>query len=297
MHSLIFIHTIDDPDFPTHKANHRQFLSDTSKFREVVHIENPDVKRKIHWIYRLQYLKDVILARILDDPTFSVLNSLIFYHQVEVLQWMQSTVSFQKELFAMFITPAQDSSRKRDAVIFVQQCCQIAKNLQQTARTPLYTTFINHGLFGMIDYAIQCEVPSVRIAGMDIIMALIDNDSQAMRNHVFKQLNDNQKPITDTLIELLQGEKDFGVKAQVSDAIKVLLDPQSVPQVDYPNGDRRKASTHHLPYSVEPTAERYMKDFYDESAKKLFTPLMELDKRGSGELLLCSFYVTAPSSV
>lgn len=278
---------IDDPDFPTHKANHRQFLADTSKFKEVVRIESPEVKKKIHWIYRLQYLKDVILARILDDPTFSVLNSLIFYHQVEVIQWVQGNVAFQKELFGIFQSADEETTRKKDAVHFIQQCCQIAKNIQAPARQPLYQTFIHHGLFGMIDYAVRCEIASVRIAGMDIIMAMIDHDSQMMRSFVFKQLSEGHKPITDTLIELLQSERDFGVKAQVSDAIKVLLDPQTVPQVEYPNGERRKASTtRRLFHSVDPRAEKYLKDFYDESAKKLFAPLIELDKRASGEFCL-----------
>lgn len=249
-------------------------------------IEDPGTRKKIHWIYRLQYLKDVILARILDDPTFSVLNSLIFYHQVEVIQWVQSTVAFQRELFGIFQSEDEEAPRKKDAVLFIQQCCQIAKNIQAPARQPIYQTFIHHGLFGMIDYAVKCEAAPVRIAGMDIIMAMIDHDSQMMRGFVFKQLNEGQKPITDTLIELLQSEKDFGVKAQVSDAIKVLLDPQTVPQVEFPSGDRRKASTtSRLFYSVDPRAEKYLKDFYDESAKKLFAPLMELDKRPSGELL------------
>lgn len=67
-----------DPDFPSHKANHRQWLSNNGRYKEVVPIEDELTRRKIHQTYRLQYLKDVVLARILDDPTFSVLNSLIF---------------------------------------------------------------------------------------------------------------------------------------------------------------------------------------------------------------------------
>lgn len=84
----------DDPDFPLHKANHRQYLADESKFKEVVKIDDEGIKRKIHSTYRLQYLKDVVLARILDDPTFSVLNSLIFFHQVDIVGHLQTNLSF-----------------------------------------------------------------------------------------------------------------------------------------------------------------------------------------------------------
>jgi len=59
-----------------------------------VKIDDENIKRKIHYTYRLQYLKDVVPARILDDPTFSVLNSLIFFHQVDIVQHLQSNGPF-----------------------------------------------------------------------------------------------------------------------------------------------------------------------------------------------------------
>src|SRR5436305_11273393 len=119
----------DDPDFPSHKANHRQYLADDSKFKEVVRFEDPTVRKKVHYTYRLQYLKDVVLARILDDPTFSILNSLIFYYQVDIVQHVQTNAAFLKELFGIFSLQEQDQKRKKDAVLFIQQCCAIAKNL------------------------------------------------------------------------------------------------------------------------------------------------------------------------
>ena len=126
-----------DPDFPSHKANHRQYLSDESKFKEVVKIENPETRKKIHYTYRLQYLKDVVLARILDDPTFSVLNSLIFFHQVDIVNHIQSNGPFLTELFGVFGPQEQNPQRKKDAVLFIQTCCAVAKNIQAASRAQL----------------------------------------------------------------------------------------------------------------------------------------------------------------
>ncbi|GES88550.1 DUF625-domain-containing protein [Rhizophagus clarus] len=60
-----------DPDFPKHKANHREFLTKNSKFKEIVKISNKTIKAKIHETFRLQYLKDAVFARMMDDPTNS----------------------------------------------------------------------------------------------------------------------------------------------------------------------------------------------------------------------------------
>ncbi|KAF3097385.1 Platinum sensitivity protein [Orbilia oligospora] len=276
-----------DPDFPTHKANHRTYLSDDTRFKEVVTIDNPDIKKKIHQTYRLQYLKDVVLARILDDPTFSVLNSLIFFNQVDIVQHLQTNGVFLKALFELFSSdplPPEDKQRRKHGVQFLQQCSAIAKNLQGPSRSQLYANFIQHGLFNVIDYALQNDDPATRIAGTEILVCMIDNDPLMMRNFIFKQIQEKTKPLTDTLIELLLSEQDMGVKSQVADAIKVLLDPNQVQPLE---GIAKMSemmnvvgnATRRPPGAEEGPVEVFFTSFYDKSAKKLFKPLSDLEGR------------------
>ncbi|KAI9696439.1 MAG: Platinum sensitivity protein [Candelina mexicana] len=272
-----------DPDFPSHKANHRQYLSDESKFKEVVRIDDSTTKKKIHQTYRLQYLKDVVLARILDDPTFSVLNSLIFFNQVDIVNHLQNNVHFMKELFGIFSPQEPDQQRKKNAVHFIQQCCAVAKNLQAPGRANLYTNFVSNGLFKVISFALRHQDASVRTAGTDVLVALIDNDAVTMRTYIFKSISENQTPLTDTLIELLLVEVDLGVKAQIADAIKVLLDPVSSTPAAETLG---RASSDILAKvraaaQSNPQTESFIQNFYEESAKKLFQPLKELERRES----------------
>lgn len=267
------------PDFPSHKANHRQYLSDKTRFKEVVKIEAPLIRKKIHYTYRLQYLKDVVLARILDDPTFSVLNSLIFFHQVDIVQHVQGNVAFLKELFSIFNPIEPDQQRKKDAVIFIQQCCTIAKGLQANTRQQLYQNFIGSGLLGVIIFALKHGDASVRVAGTEILMALIDHDPLAMRGNIFKAVADHQQPLTDILIELLLVEEDQGVKTQMADAIKILLDPTANAQsidaiVTRANGDFLAKVRSSQP-------DTFILEFYNESAKKLFRPLKDLELKDS----------------
>ncbi|ORY10744.1 component of IIS longevity pathway SMK-1-domain-containing protein [Clohesyomyces aquaticus] len=272
-----------DPDFPLHKANHRQYLSDESRFKEVVRIEDQDIRRKIHYTYRLQYLKDVVLARILDDPTFSVLNSLIFFHQVDIVQHLQANGAFLKELFGIFGAVEQDLQRKKDAVLFIQQCCAIAKSIQASNRASLYQNFVNNGLLEVIQYALRHHDASVRVAGTDILVALIDHDALMVRSKIFQAIQEKTKPLTDTLIELLLIEVDLGVKAQMADAIKILLDPNansaSIEALGRTNSDFLAKVRGTLP--TVPQTDNFIHNFYDESAKKLFQPLKDLEGRTS----------------
>jgi hypothetical protein len=58
-------------------------------FKEVVPVRREDVRAKIHQTYRIGYIKDVILPRVLDDTTFATLSSLMMFNNVEVLMCLQ----------------------------------------------------------------------------------------------------------------------------------------------------------------------------------------------------------------
>lgn len=72
-----------DPDLPE-QQRHREFLREKVVFKEVVPIADAALRAKIHQTYRLAYLKDVVLARVLDDATFATFSSLILFNNIEV---------------------------------------------------------------------------------------------------------------------------------------------------------------------------------------------------------------------
>ena len=280
--------TADDPDFPNHKANHRRYLRNHSRYKEVVKIADPAITRKIHATWRLTYLKDVVLARILDDPTFGVLNSLIFFNQVDIISHLQSNPNYLEELFGIIDNSEVEWIRKRDAVGFIQSCCAIAKSLQAPARASLYTTFINYGLLRVITFAILNEEAALRVAGSDILVAMIDHDPSMVRGYILKSMGEKKTSLTDTLIELLLVESDLGVKAQAADAIKVLLEPaqaspqaQAQAQAQAQDAMSRNGEPPARPQrpQVNPQTEQYIHHFYEHSAQKLFKPLRDLEDR------------------
>lgn len=273
-----------DPDFPQHKANHRQWLNNQGRFKEVVHIEDDQIRRRIHQTYRLQYMKDVVLARILDDPTFSVLNSMIFFNQVEIVQHLQNNSAFLRDLFTIFSPDGTaDPIKKKQAVLFIQQCCAIAKNLQMQARQGFYSSLLTHGLLSVIHYGLRSHDVSVRVGATDILVSMIDHDPHMIRHTLFRQILGKQPPLTDTLIDLLLVEVDLGVKSQVSDALKVLLD--TIPASQLTDGNLKMMNGELQPRprptaqmnSLEGQQATILDDFYGRSAARLFKPLLDLE--------------------
>ncbi|KAF9513249.1 hypothetical protein BS47DRAFT_980933 [Hydnum rufescens UP504] len=112
LHEDVFLGVVGileyDPEFPTYKASYRDFIKNSSQFMQVIEIKDDTVQRKIHQTYRLQYLKDVVLARVLDDSTFNVLNSFIIFNQIDIINHITQDATFLADLLRPF-TPSEGS--------------------------------------------------------------------------------------------------------------------------------------------------------------------------------------------
>lgn len=84
------------------KLEHRKYLQSSVVFKEVVPIRNADILKKIHQTFRIQYLKDVILPRLLDDMTFATINSIIYFNNVEIVDHLYKDTTFLIELYVDF---------------------------------------------------------------------------------------------------------------------------------------------------------------------------------------------------
>lgn len=234
--------------------------------------------------WRLQYLKDVVLARILDDPTFGVLNSMIFFNQVDIVNHLQSNSQYMKDLFGIVDNKDTNTSKRKDAITFIQQCCQIAKNLQPPARATLYNNFISNGLVPVITTALGSPDAGTRHAGVDILVAMIDHDAGLVRQHIQQAFKEKRISLIDALIKLLLTEEDLGAKAQAADAMKVLLDPQSQQQ-ELARQNQDFMAKFRMQNGAGAPVESFIQEFYDHSAKTLFQPLKDLDGEDVGRTL------------
>jgi protein phosphatase-4 regulatory subunit 3 len=248
----------DDPNFPTMKAAYRAHLSDPSLYVEVVPIPDEATKQKIHQIYRLQYIKDVILPRALDDGAFQIINSFIYFNQVDIVQYLSANEDFWKEIFqgtfpeqlpngtgadddkAKEAKPAngdgthhteETADRQQDAIAFLQSYAQTVKQLQPNMRTATFRSLSERGLLRILEYALSNtrlhDVQHVRVAVVEIIMLLVDNDPNSIRGFVLKEHETagKQGTLLLALIKAFHKEEELGIKAQLAESIRVLLLP------------------------------------------------------------------------
>ena len=208
------------------KVQHRAFLRDSVVFKEVVPIQDPAIRAKIHQTYRIGYLKDVILPRVLDDATFGTLTSIMLFNNVEVVLALQQDPAFLKELFNRLKSTPRADPGWDDLVGFLQELCSLAKHLQVQQRGSLFASLIQHGLFYVLTDVLKAESETSQLKGADVLMSTLHNDPSALRAFLVKQ---EDHALFDRIVELfVQGEE--GLQAQLFELLKLMLDPETMDQ-------------------------------------------------------------------
>lgn len=216
-----------DPEFPRLKANYRDHLTQRARFKQVIDIGDPMIVAKIHQTYRLLYLRDVILARVVDDPTVSILNSFIFFHQNDIVNYCCQNEDFLCELFRVLTNAKEPEERRSEGVLFLQQLCAMGKLIQLPARISLYRTLTDWGLLNVLQFALERLGQTARNAAAEILMTIIEYDANSVRAHVVTQVELNDRPLVSMMIDMLHNERDPGLKTQIAEAMRIIFDVAS----------------------------------------------------------------------
>ncbi|KAG4126804.1 hypothetical protein ERO13_D10G178200v2 [Gossypium hirsutum] len=175
-----------DPFVPQ-VQQYRKFLKDQAVFKEVIPFKNPVVLSKIHQTFRVGYLKDVVLARVLDEATVASLNSIIHSNNAIVISLLKDDSTFIQELFARLRSPTTSAESKKNLVYFLHEFCSLSKSLQMGQQLPIFRDLMNEGIIDIITDALQSEDKKIVLMGTDILILFLNQDPNLLRSYVVRQ--------------------------------------------------------------------------------------------------------------
>ncbi|XP_026457464.1 serine/threonine-protein phosphatase 4 regulatory subunit 3-like isoform X3 [Papaver somniferum] len=150
------------------RVHHRAFLKEHVVFKEAIPIKDPSVLSKIHQTYRIGYIKDVILPRILDESTTVNLNSIIQGNNVAVISLLKDDSTFIKELFARMKSSTASTETKKNLHI------------------GCYRDLMYEGIFDIIAVALQSEDKRLVLIGTDILLLFLNQDANLLRSYIIR---------------------------------------------------------------------------------------------------------------
>jgi len=234
------------------KLEHRRYLQNSVVFKEVVPISNTYILKKIHHTFRIQYLKDVILPRLLDDLTFATINSLIYFSNVEIVDQLYKDGTFLTDLFSKFKTATKEELV--DLLGFLQEFCSLAKNLQIPQQREVYQALAQYGLFEIFESALSETNIKIRLSCADLMNHVLSHDPVLFRQSIIAQTD---HPLLRNLINRAVSESDIGLLSQFTEIIRILVDTETMEET--------------------PEKERFLTLFYQTFMKGLMAPIMDVD--------------------
>ncbi|XP_010443678.1 PREDICTED: serine/threonine-protein phosphatase 4 regulatory subunit 3 isoform X2 [Camelina sativa] len=213
-----------DPGVP-HSQHHRNFLKEHVVFREAIPIKDPLVLSKIHQTYRIGYLKDVVLARVLDDAIVANLNSVIHANNAIVVSLLKDDSTFIQELFARFRSPTTSVESKKNLVYFLHEFCSLSKSLQVVQQLRLFRDLITEGIFQVIEEVLRIPDKKLVLTGTDILILFLNQDPNLLRSYVVRT---EGNPLLGLLVKGMM--EDFGdrMHCQFLEIIRTLLDANAL---------------------------------------------------------------------
>lgn len=194
-----------DQEFAGLKAAHRRYLCDELRLRTVVAML-PAATRIFRLDFCVTYLRDVVLARFIDDQTYGVLSGILGANHSEMIGVLGEE-GFLERLFGMYAAggdaeggstgadtaSASDSisegvaqsvtkngsasgDLRRDGVRLLHQYVLIAKTLPLPQRLAFFSALVRHGLFKMAAFALRDGDAAVRTLGTELIVVIIEQD-------------------------------------------------------------------------------------------------------------------------
>ncbi|KAM1171480.1 hypothetical protein ACFX2G_022194 [Malus domestica] len=174
-----------DPEVPN-VQHHRNFLKEHVVFKEAIPIKDAMVLSKIHQTYKVGYLKDVVLARVLDEATVANLNSIIHANNAIVVSLLKDDSTFIQELFARLRLPSTSAESKKNLVYFLHEFCNLSKSLQMVQQLRLFRDLMNEGIFDIVTDALQSQDKKLVLTGTDILNLFMNQDPNLLRSYVVR---------------------------------------------------------------------------------------------------------------
>ncbi|XP_056114559.1 serine/threonine-protein phosphatase 4 regulatory subunit 3B [Rhinichthys klamathensis goyatoka] len=213
---------------------HREFLTHTARFREVIPITDSELRQKIHQTYRVQYIQDIILPTpsVFEENFLSTLSSFIFFNKVEIVSMLQEDEKFLTEVFAQLTDEATEDDKRRELVNFFKEFCAFSQTLQPQNRDAFFKTLANLGILPALEIVLGMDDVQVKAAATDIFSYLVEFSPSMVREFVMQepQQADDDVLLINVVIKqmICDSDPELGGAVQLMGLLRTLIDPENM---------------------------------------------------------------------
>jgi protein phosphatase-4 regulatory subunit 3 len=201
-----------DRDYPSIQGTFRSMYSQ-AKHKMFFDIQDQEMVTKIRHIYKASFIKDVALARNLEDSTFSCLSQLISTFQSDVLVYIQNN----NELLDSIV----QSENASESWSFLQELFTMIRGFSKECRHVLVHKLLDRGLLGRVEQGLREPEITNRLYACSVLSHVLEYSAIPIRQHCIRESS-----FLDSMVDRFTLESDEGVLYQLVDCLKMMLDIQ-----------------------------------------------------------------------
>ncbi|XP_008820965.1 protein PPP4R3C-like [Nannospalax galili] len=251
---------------------HRQFLTQNAKFKEVMPIAHSELQEKIHQTYRVQYIHDILLPiqSIFEENLLSDLRNFIFFNKIEIVTMLQEDQMFLSNVFAQLKDEAIDSERRCELLLFFKEFCEFSQALLPKKRQILLKIMIEHGIMPILKVIIQKNHCRIKVAAIHIFTLLVDYNPCIVQQYAMKEAQEC-KDDDDLLINII-------IAQLICDA-----DPEFSPHINLVGVLHCLLDLENLKKAKEFERREFLNFFYTRCMHTLIAPLLSIAAQKDSE--------------
>jgi len=248
------------------KFEFREYLQKCAKFNNIIEIKDTEILHKIHLNYRLQFFKDTVSARWLDESTNMVFINMINDNYNDIMEYIYKLENAPKQILEKLKSDFFED--KISTLKFLKEICNASKLLFSESKSIFFTNLLQQDLLSCLtDFFATSNTKSeisIQATKSDPnIQDFSDISQEFSKKHGINQLEMQQiwvaeiltfilqtlplrvkdlilhgagktsgKKFMTSLFEILFNSELDGPKFEIIEFCKNLLDPESVPLKD-----------------------------------------------------------------
>ncbi len=213
---------------------HRKYFKEIVKFKNPLNIKDKDLLQKINQNIRLTYLRDTAFNRLIDDNTNRMVNTIIQQNHTDIIQFFINNKEYLNTLFTQL--QSEDIIIQKNSVLFLSELISCSKNVAQS-RTSFNELLCSNGILPILSKLIEDNPQNIskneknevkeliNINAVEILISILN----AVPLLIHKYLLDNEGQLIQKLTDLILYHDNFGVKSEVSQIFKTLIESNGEP--------------------------------------------------------------------
>eukprot|EP00073_Rattus_norvegicus_P055310 XP_017457796.1 PREDICTED: putative SMEK homolog 3 [Rattus norvegicus] len=245
---------------------HRQFLTQNVKFKNVMQITHSQLRKKIQQTYRMQYIYDIVLPTpsIFEVNLLHDLSTMIFFNKIEIITMLQEDEHFLLEVLAQLKDNTVSNERRHELLLFFKEFCAFAKTLHFQKKNTLLKTLIKLGIISALKVVVHMHDYQIQVAALELFAHLVEYSPRLIRAYAMKEAQyseDNDGLLINIMIKQMTCDSDpeFSRSIILTTVLHAILDPENM-RVTTKGHERRK----------------FLNYFYRHCMNKLIEPILSI---------------------